>query len=153
MRGKNSSITWTYKYKQYIYIHIKTSLIITITSAICLIYLECAPSVRTSSSLSTASCENDEASLTNAWRLWCEEKTKLKKKSVLNPLEDTDGSYMFKWNVKHWRYCQTWSVFTFGYHLRSQKYLSCTALRPNWTNIWNNYQDQSNYRAVFTWLS
>ena len=67
---------------------IKGSLIITITSAICLRYLECAPSVRTSSSLSTASCENDEASLTNAWRLWCKEK-----KSVLNPLEDTDSSY------------------------------------------------------------
>ena len=45
-----------------------------LTSAICLRYLECDPSVRTSSSLSTASCENDEASLTKAWRLWVKKK-------------------------------------------------------------------------------
>ena len=55
--------------------------------------------------------------------VWRKNKIEKKKKSVLNPLEDTDGSYMFKWNVKHWIYCQTWSVFTFGYHLRSQKYI------------------------------
>ena len=47
---------------------------LSLTSAICFTYLECAPSVRTSSSLSTASCEKEEASLTKAWRLHIEKK-------------------------------------------------------------------------------
>lgn len=54
---------------------------LSLTSAICFTYLECAPSVRTSSSLSTASCEKEEASLTKAWRLHIEKKNcKLVKK-------------------------------------------------------------------------